>query len=214
VGCDFNGHYHPLMLKQVPDGARTALDVGCGTGEFARLLTRHGLDVEGVDRNAEVIAAAESAASGSGPGPRYRQADLRAERLPDGRYDFISCIASLHHMPFETLLTLRRALAPGGVLAVLGLYPARTAADFVCAVPALAALNWQRLRRLRRPEPPSRVRVPIVWPPPLSYAETRAEAARVLPGAKLRRLLWWRYLLVYRADGTNGHEDEGRRGSP
>ncbi|MCH6159714.1 class I SAM-dependent methyltransferase [Streptomyces marispadix] len=229
---DFNGHYHPLLLKQVPDGARTALDVGCGTGGFARLLARHGLDVDGVDRDAGVIEAARAAGSasgtdagpdpgrgprrnpepGTGPSPRFRQADVRADQLPDGHYDFISCIASLHHMPFDTVLTLRKALAPGGVLAVLGLCPARTPADFVCAVPALALLTTQRLLHRRRPQ--AAVQVPMVWPPPMSYAQTRAEAARLLPGSTLRRLLWWRYLLVYRADGTNGPEREGRRGSP
>ncbi|MGP4089342.1 class I SAM-dependent methyltransferase, partial [Streptomyces sp. KR55] len=123
MGLNFNDHYHPLLLKQVPDGARTALDVGCGTGRFARLLAARGLDVEGVDANAEVIEAARAA----GGGPQYRRADVREGQLPDGRYDFISCIASLHHMPFDTVLTLRQALAPGGVLAALGLYPVRTA---------------------------------------------------------------------------------------
>ncbi|WP_281393694.1 hypothetical protein [Streptomyces bathyalis] len=43
------------------------------------------------------------------------------------------------------------------------------------------------------------MQVPIVWPPPLTYAETRAESARLLPGSTLRRLLLWRYLLLYRA---------------
>nr|WP_277349073.1 class I SAM-dependent methyltransferase [Streptomyces sp. HNM0575] len=210
-------------MRQVPDGARTALDVGCGTGRFARLLARHGLDVEGVDADADVIRAARAESAGAtaeSPGPRFRQADIREGRqadiregdegqLPDGRYDFISCVASLHHMPFETVLTLRKALAPGGVLAVVGLLPARTAADFVCALPALAVLNTQRLLHFRRAEPP--VQVPIVWPPPLSYAETRAEAARLLPGATLRRLLWWRYLLVYRAGRAAGSADRGGR---
>jgi SAM-dependent methyltransferase len=228
VASDFNGHYHPLLLKQIPDGARTALDVGCGTGRFARLLAERGLDVEGIDRDAGVVEAARTAGSADGTGPesgsgagsdpasgrspRFRQADVRESRLPYGRYDFVSCIASLHHMPFDTVLTLRKALAPGGVLAVLGLYPARTPVDFLCAVPALTVLKTQRLLHRRRPG--DAVRVPIVWPPPLSYAETRAEAARLLPGSTLRRLLWWRYLLVYRADGTNGLEGEGRRGSP
>ncbi|MFC9912686.1 class I SAM-dependent methyltransferase [Streptomyces sp. NPDC127197] len=193
MGLNFNDHYHQLLLKQVPDGARTALDVGCGTGRFARLLAGRGLEVDGIDANAEVIEAARAA----GGGPRYRQADVREGQLPDGRYDFISCIASLHHMPFETVLTLRQALAPGGVLAVLGPYPVRTATDFAWALPTLCLLRADRVLS-RRDRAPS-VQIPMVWPPPLSYGEARAESARPLPGSTLRRLLFWRYLLVYRA---------------
>ncbi|MDG4858727.1 class I SAM-dependent methyltransferase [Streptomyces sp. T-3] len=190
---NFNDHYHPLLLKQVPDRALTALDVGCGTGRFARLLAQRGLDTEGVDPDADVVSAAREA----GGGPRYRQADVREGELPDAHYDFISCVASLHHMPFDTVLTLRRALAPGGVLAVLGLYPVKSATDFVAALPARALLKADRLVSRRRPAPA--VQVPIVWPPPLTYAETRAEAARLLPGSTLRRLPLWRYLLVHGA---------------
>lgn len=190
---NFNDHYHPLLLRQVPDRALTALDVGCGTGRFARLLAERGLDAEGVDPDADVIDAART----TGGRPRYRQADVRDGQLPDAHYDFISCIASLHHMPFDTVLTLRKALAPGGVLAVLGLYPVKTATDFVWALPTRSLLKADRLLSLRRRTPS--VSVPIVWPPPLTYAETRVEAARLLPGSTLRRLLFWRYLLVYRA---------------
>jgi SAM-dependent methyltransferase len=193
MALNYNDHYHPLLLKQVPHGARTAVDVGCGTGRFARLLAERGLDVEGVDTNADVIEAARAA----GGGPRYRQVDVQEEQLPDSRYDFISCIASLHHMPFDTLLTLRKALAPGGVLAVLGLYPVRSATDFVWALPALSLLKANRLLSKRHPAPS--VQIPMVWPPPMTYAETRAESARLLPGSTLRRLPLWRYLLVYRA---------------
>ncbi|WP_327350955.1 class I SAM-dependent methyltransferase [Streptomyces sp. NBC_01304] len=193
MAVNFNDHYHQLLLKQVPDGARTALDVGCGTGRFARLLAQRGLDTQGVDPDADVVAAARRA----GGGPRYRQVDVRAGELPDAHYDFISCLASLHHMPFDTVLSLRSALAPGGVLAVLGLYPVKTATDFVAALPARALLKADRLLTRHRPAPA--VQVPIVWPPPLTYAETRAEAARLLPGSTLRRLPLWRYLLVYRA---------------
>ncbi|OEV11858.1 methyltransferase family protein [Streptomyces sp. Amel2xB2] len=193
MALDLNGHYHPLLLRQVPEDARTALDVGCGTGGFARLLAQRGLRVEGVDGNASVIEAAQAA----GGGPRYRRTDIREAELPDAHYDFVSCIASLHHMPFDTVLTLRRALAPGGVLAVLGLCPVRSAADFVWALPARTLLKADRLLGRWRHTPS--VQPPIVWPPPLSYAETRAEAARVLPGSTLRRLPLWRYLLLYRA---------------
>ncbi|WP_257003699.1 hypothetical protein [Streptomyces sp. SA15] len=40
-----------------------------------------------------------------------------------------------------------------------------------------------------------------MWPPPLTYAETRTEAGRLLPGSTLRHLVFWRYLLVYRERG-------------
>lgn len=196
LAFNYNDHYHPLLLRQVPEGARTALDVGCGTGRFARLLAERGLDVEGVDAHGEVVEEAQAA----GGGPRYRRADLREWQPADSRYDFVSCIASLHHMPFETVLTLRKALAPGGVLSVLGLYAVRSAADAVWALPALTLLKADKALSSLRPRPPgAAVQVPLVWPPPLSYAATRTEAARLLPGATLRRLLFWRYLLVYRA---------------
>ncbi|MFD8384877.1 class I SAM-dependent methyltransferase [Streptomyces sp. NPDC059679] len=193
MNVNYNDHYHPLLLKQVPSGARAALDVGCGTGRFARSLAKRGLDVEGVDADAHVVEAARAA----GGGPWYRQVDVREAQLPEARYDFISCIASLHHMPFDSVLTLRKALAPGGVLAVLGLYPIRSAADAVWAFPAMSVLKVNRLLDRRHPAPS--VQIPMVWPPPLTYAETRRESARLLPGSTLRRLLFWRYLLVYRA---------------
>ncbi|OEV30988.1 methyltransferase [Streptomyces nanshensis] len=201
MGFNYNDHYHPLLLRQLPEGARTALDVGCGAGRFARLLAERGLDTEGVDAHAGAVEQARAA----GGGPRYRHADVREWQLPDSHYDFISCIASLHHMPFETLLTLRKALAPGGVLVVLGLYAVRSAADAVWALPGVSLLKAdQALGRLRRGTCEPGAQVPLVWPPPLSYAATRTEAARLLPGSTLRRLVFWRYLLVYRAGRDPG----------
>jgi len=38
---------------------------------------------------------------------------------------------------------------------------------------------------------------PIVWPPPLTYPGTRRAAARVLPGVRYRRRLYWRYSLIW-----------------
>jgi hypothetical protein len=38
---------------------------------------------------------------------------------------------------------------------------------------------------------------PKIWPPPESFTGTRRIAARVLPGARFRRHLLWRYSLVW-----------------
>lgn len=55
---DHNDHYHRLLLRQVPQNCRAALDVGCGTGRFARRLARLGIEVDAIDPSEEVIAQA------------------------------------------------------------------------------------------------------------------------------------------------------------
>ncbi len=206
MAFDHNDHYHRLLLRQLPAGCRTALDVGCGTGRFARRLAGRGIEVDAVDPSAEAVEAARAlTGTAGGPGPRFRQADVTRLELPSGHYDFVSCLASLHHMPFDTVRTLRAALAPGGVLVVLGCYPEVSRTDWLwslAAVPvnAVARLCTALGERLRgtRPTGPDAVRAPVA-PPTLTYAQTRQEAAALLPGFRLRRLLFWRYLLVYRA---------------
>jgi ubiquinone/menaquinone biosynthesis C-methylase UbiE len=37
-GWNHNQHYHSVLLRQVPVPCHQALEVGCGTGAFARLL--------------------------------------------------------------------------------------------------------------------------------------------------------------------------------
>ncbi|WP_338697222.1 class I SAM-dependent methyltransferase [Streptomyces sp. Q6] len=148
---DHNDHYHRLLLRHLPAHGRTALDVGCGTGRFARRLVARGYRVDALDRDPATLAAAEA----TGGGPRYRLADASRAELPPAHYDVISCLASLHHMPFTTLTRLRAALAPGGRLLVLGCYAGATAWD-IAAIPAnagtrLAVYGVERARACPRP---------------------------------------------------------------
>ncbi|MTE20337.1 methyltransferase domain-containing protein [Streptomyces sp. TRM43335] len=213
---DHNDHYHRLLLRQVPPGCRTALDVGCGTGRFARRLAERGIEVDAIDASTEVIevARALSANRPGHPAPRYRRADVTRTEPPAGHYDFVSCLAALHHMPFGTVATLRDALAPGGVLAVLGCHSEASAADrawSLAAVPVNAAARLAVAARERLhpgPGPTDTLRAPVKRPE-TTLAEIRREAAALLPGATLRRLLFWRYLLVYRrpSDGPGTPSD-------
>ncbi|MEV0386005.1 class I SAM-dependent methyltransferase [Nonomuraea sp. NPDC050643] len=189
MAFDHNDHYHRRLLRLAPSGGGKALDVGCGTGRFARRLAERGLEVDAVDPASEVIEAATPA-----PGVRYHHADVTRMELPHDHYAYISCLASIHHMPFGTVATLRDALAPGGVLAILGCYLESTATDYAWALAAVPVNAAARLAKAGRgtasPAPVKR--------PELSLTEIRREAAVLLPGASLRRLLFWRYLLVYR----------------
>jgi SAM-dependent methyltransferase len=204
VPFDHNDHYHRLLLRQLPPGCRTALDVGCGTGRFARRLARLGIEVDAVDRSAEVLAAARAAPAPPAGRVRCLLADVTGMALPVGRYDFIACLASLHHLPFATVAALGEALAPGGVLVVLGCYRQHSAADFAVALAAAplnlaARLAVAAAERARggAPGPPR----PPIRPATMTLRRVREEAARLLPGCTVRRLLFWRYLLVFRRAG-------------
>ncbi|MGH8910373.1 MAG: class I SAM-dependent DNA methyltransferase [Egibacteraceae bacterium] len=60
-------------------GVRSVLDAGCGTGRVAIELARRGLEVVGVDADADMLAVARRKA----PNLRWILADLATLRLPD-----------------------------------------------------------------------------------------------------------------------------------
>ena len=111
-------------------------------------------------------------------------------------------------MPFPTVTALRAALAPGGALLVLGCYRSVTPADTawsLAAVPVNAVARMTvALRELGRPKAPR----PPVHAPKTPLADVRRQAAELLPGSRVSRLLFWRYLLVHREPG--GRPDTAR----
>jgi 2-polyprenyl-3-methyl-5-hydroxy-6-metoxy-1,4-benzoquinol methylase len=202
-----NDYYQRLLIRELPADGRTALDVGCGTGKFARRLARRGYDVDAIDQSAETLATARALTARTwAPGTiHWQQADITTADLPDKHYDFISCLASIHHVPFETVGKLRDALTHGGVLAILGLYNEETASDWalsLAAVPVNAAARLtmaisDKLQPTWENHVLRQVSVPTSAPS-MTLAQIRSAAAEELPGARIRRLLLWRYLLVYR----------------
>jgi hypothetical protein len=99
----------------------------------------------------------------------------------------------LHHLPLEAALArLRDLLAPGGVLAVIGLARRATAEDLW-----MAAAAWPVNQVLRRVMGEVEVGAPVKEPAQ-TLPEIRAAAAKALPGAKVRPLLLFRYELVWR----------------
>ncbi|HEX2314375.1 MAG TPA: class I SAM-dependent methyltransferase [Thermomonospora sp.] len=205
-GFDHNAFYHRYLLRQVPSPCDRALDVGCGTGQFARRLAGRAREVEAIDRSSEVIARAREPAGGES-GIRFLHADVADHDLGDSRYDFVSCIAAIHHMPFaETVTRLRRALRPGGVLAIVGCHREATPADYLrdlVAIPANVVANTVvRARARHGGGPTGQVGTAPVMDPEMTLPEIRREASRLLPGAVIRRRLYWRYTLVYRHPST------------
>jgi SAM-dependent methyltransferase len=133
----------------------------------------------------------------------FRQADVSTCDLPPAAFDCIATIATLHHLPLDdTLKTLEAALPPGGVLLVVDLYQPRTLADWIWSAWGYVAnllLSAWKLRRLRQAP-----HVRQAWAEHARHdvyptlAEIRSTGARLLPGAAVRRHLFWRYSLIWR----------------
>jgi 2-polyprenyl-3-methyl-5-hydroxy-6-metoxy-1,4-benzoquinol methylase len=178
----------------LPRRCGSALDVGCGTGEFARRLTRRADHVTGIDRDATVCGGAEPS-----DGVEFRRGDLLTADLPGG-YDVVTALAVLHHVPLEAGLTrLRDLLAPGGTLVVLGLHREQGPLDralSLAAVPANLLVGALLTRRRGSVARPVAMTAPTA-PATATLAQVRAVAQRVVPGARIRRHLFWRHSLVW-----------------
>jgi SAM-dependent methyltransferase len=191
VAWNHNIHYHDVLLAAVPVRCERALDIGCGQGEFARLLTERAARVVGIDRSAEMVARAKEL-NADIPNADFREADFMEYPLEERSFDFVSALAVIHHVPLEPALEqLRSALRPGGVLAILGLYRVRTPVDLAITAVAVPVNRMYLLAHGRAEYPP-----PIV-PASMSLTEIRRSVRRVLPGARIRRHLLWRYSLIW-----------------
>ncbi|MFJ6573792.1 class I SAM-dependent methyltransferase [Streptomyces sp. NPDC091292] len=195
---DHNAHYHRWILRQLPRRFARAMDVGSGTGDLARLLATRAASTQGVDVDPAIVAQARDLTPPGAP-VTFTTGDAGTD-LPSGPYDVITCVATIHHLPFtDTLALLRRHLAPGGTLVVVGLYRERSLGDHLLGA-AASLLNivtgWLKNRGRRTPGPVSMTA--RVRPATMTFPDVVREARRVLPGAHLRRRLFWRYTLVWR----------------
>lgn len=185
-----NIHYYPMVLRSVPDGAERALDVGCGEGLLAQRLGALVPHVVGIDRDEGSVTRARTHFP---VGVRYMLGDFMAYPFEPASFDFISSVASLHHMDEAAALDRMRALLrPGGRLVVIGLARSSRPRDGVVDVAGMVA-NRVHKRSKAEVEDGS----PKIWPPPHTYRQTRRLALRMLPGAHYHRHLLWRYSLVW-----------------
>ena len=192
---DHNIHYHPLLLDHIPSAARRALDVGCGAGLFAERVAARVPEVLAIDRDSDVIRNATALSRNANI--NYVVADVMEEDLPVGSFDFVSCLSALHHMPLRPALErLQSLVAPGGALAILGLYKCATPFDYAyVGTTALIDVAVGLVRH--RTQAPLRRSQGVVQDWDDSLQEIRAEARSVLPGSIVRRHMYDRYTLIY-----------------
>lgn len=193
VPWNHNIHYHGRLAAELPGPAARVLDVGCGDGTLARRLAPRAASVVGIDPHGPSIASARQLSAGV-DNVEFIEASLFDDVLERGSFDFVTAVASLHHMDHEAgLVRMADLLRPGGVLAVVGIARTRSARDlafdgagFVTTrvLGARHGGNWQHAAPIREPD--------------ISYGGVRRVARRVLPGCHYRRLVLFRYLLTWR----------------
>jgi len=105
-----------LILRNTSNAARplSLLDIGCGEGNFLESLEARHFSSEGLEPHPEACRICQS------KGLNVRNADLGSTALEEGCFDVVTLWHVLEHLPQpqEALNKIRRALKPGGVVAL------------------------------------------------------------------------------------------------
>lgn len=188
-----NTAYHGWILRRAA-GKERALDVGCGDGLLVKRLSGVCTSVLGIDPHQPSVRRGQARLAGV-ENARVCAADFQSFQTPPGSFDLIVFAASLHHMDQPAgLAKAAELLAPGGTLLVVGLARPEGAWDW--CVEALRVLP-ARLGSLLHGERQGGETGAPTAPPELSLARIRSAADRILPGARIRRGLYYRYLLSW-----------------
>ena len=108
-------HYHAIMDEL---GARSMLDIGCGTGTFACQLALRGIDVAGLDP----AAASLDVARGKPAAERVRWIHGEATAIPEMCVDVVTMTGNVAQVFLDdaewslVLASVRKALDPNGFL--------------------------------------------------------------------------------------------------
>ncbi len=120
-GHDAFWAYRNSLIDYIGSGPGSALDVGCGEGRVARLLTECGFQVTACDPVDRFVEAARIA------GSAHRYATCAADDLPfpDQSFDLVvayNVLMDIENVP-AALNEMRRVLHPGGTMMISIVHP-------------------------------------------------------------------------------------------
>lgn len=118
------------LLRNEHPKSQSVLDVGCGTGEHARLLSTRGYHVDGLDLDQNLLRVAIA----KNPAGQFYQGDMCTFRI-DRSYDVVLCLGSsigyakTLNRVVDALRCFRRHLADGGIIVVEPWFPPEAMQD-------------------------------------------------------------------------------------
>ena len=188
-----NSAYHGWILDQAEEVRGRALDVGCGDGLLVDRLSPVCAQVTGIDADPAAIERASARVAGRGNVTLLGGSFLEAD-LPTGGFELVTFVASLHHLDLRAALRCGAALlAPGGRMLVVGLSRPGSPLDWLAAASRVPVVRL--LDRLHGTAPGDGSTV--LADPNETLPEIRRGAAAIIPGARIRRGIYYRYLLSW-----------------
>jgi SAM-dependent methyltransferase len=152
-----------------PRPGEYALDVSCGTGNYALALARRGAKVVAIDPSEKMLQIAQSKARGEGLDIGFRRGMVEALPFANDSFDLATAILMLEFTvsPEKALSEMLRVLKPGGrlVVGVLGRYSL-----------------WALIRRFKS------LFIPSIWSGATFFSRRRLTI--LLAGAGARNLRW------------------------
>ncbi len=197
-----NAQYHRYLMNQIPEQCRHILEIGCGTGEFSRLLAGRAEGVLAIDLSPQMIRLAK-VRSKLYPNIDFVTGDVMTYHLSVNQFDCIATLTTIHHLPIETILRkIRKALKPGGIFVCLDLYQRSNLSDLLFDSIAYPANLFLRLIKTGKPRPPREVCEAYAehgkTDTYLTLPQIKQICADILPGAQVARHLFWRYSIIWK----------------
>jgi SAM-dependent methyltransferase len=119
---DFRSHEIPYYRAFLEDDGLPALDAGCGAGRLLIPFLEAGMDVDGCDVSADMIAVCQEKAANSGLAPNLYVQAMHALDLPRKYQTIFVCgafgLGSNRARDAQALTRLRDHLLPGGTLLI------------------------------------------------------------------------------------------------
>jgi 2-polyprenyl-3-methyl-5-hydroxy-6-metoxy-1,4-benzoquinol methylase len=194
-----NSAYHPWIVRLAAQHRGHALDVGCGEGLLVQRLATVSKWVTGIDPDPGAIARARRRNTGL-TNVTLEAVDFTEYEANEGSFNVVTFVASLHHLDLAAaVLKARSLVSPGGELIVVGLAANKTAIDWIMSglmLPFVRLGSWMHHE--------TRDVGVVATDARESLGEIRATVQRELPGASIRRALYYRYLLRWRKPDLSG----------
>jgi SAM-dependent methyltransferase len=119
---DFRSHEIPYYRAFLEDDGQPALDAGCGAGRLLIPFLEAGMDVDGCDVSADMIAVCQEKAARSGLTPNLYVQPMHALDLPRKYRTIFVCgafgLGSNRERDAQALTRLHDHLVPGGTLLI------------------------------------------------------------------------------------------------